>query len=935
MLRAKTLFSIGAFFAMSAEGTAEVRLEQPLALVTNGEATIERPGQLTALRAYPGTELFLGDRVSVQDKPIQIAFCPALALTKIGVPAKFELGAREVRFETTPAPVETTKLPVCRLPSLEKLQFANNIVDLNPTPPSGTLADRIATLTPEQRASLEGTLRPINSMLSDNPSDLVATVARAVLFEESGLREDAIAEYRHIGASWEGAEWTRQVVDRLNEQKIPSPRGVELPEATVTHKLTGQTFAFLIGISRYKFIESLEYADKDVDLFASYLQSRRGGSLVLGKNLRLLKNEDATLARITQELTHFVSGRGSKDSTLILFVAAHGRYICTDRKPGTHACQPGKEVPVILTHDSETQEPNVSGFSMVQFYKLVTEQAHKFGRVLVYFDVCHGGVLGALPPETGLPSPVVQDIFSTGGLGDVGLLMASTRYKPEDRMFEYAYEDVRFGGGHGIFTYYAVRGMNHEAPTVNNQVLFNDLKDYVVGKVRQVERRQRPDGRANVPELTVVDDASKEGIDIATFDTSVAEVRPRSRTPRHVGKESPATREPNTPTTDSQIEDLRVRLEDEGQRVILRYLLGEEVPQRREDFEQGGRVFEAALKLAPDAAFNESRMLFCNGRAMIFDKKYGEAQRLLERSIRIDPNRAYAYNALGIAYLEELPDSPVNLDRAIDAFQDAIRLAPYWAYPLHNLALAYEQKGDYERAIRLYKQAKRVVPFASYPAYSEGLLLLKLNRIDEAKKDFLEAIEIAKGQARQRTPYGWARLSDGYNALATLEANREHWKQAEAYLAAALKADPKNPLALHNQALLDAGPHREPERAISAWRDLLKAEPNNLTFQLCLARTLHSVGRTTEALEVYGNALAAHASVEGIRRAVALIYVRSGDIQRARAIIAQGLENKKQNSGLQVDQVEIEDIARGRKPVTPEYRSAWLEARRHSQGRMP
>src|SRR6202012_854161 len=116
--------------------------------------------------------------------------------------------------------------------------------------------------------------------------------------------------------------------------------------------------------------------------------------------------------------------------------------------------------------------------------------------------------------------------------------------------------------------------------------------------------------------------------------------------------------------------------------IILKYLEGDQIPQTKKDFELGARYFEEALRVAPDAHFIESRMLFCKGRALIFDHDYDHARDFLEKSIGIDPTRSYAYNALGIAYLEQIATTQgATFDPALRAFHDAIRFAPNWAYP--------------------------------------------------------------------------------------------------------------------------------------------------------------------------------------------------------------------------------------------------------------
>src|SRR5262249_3160492 len=135
---------------------------------------------------------------------------------------------------------------------------------------------------------------------------------------------------------------------------------------------------------------------------------------------------------------------------------------------------------------------------------------------------------------------------------------------------------------------------------------------------------------------------------------------------------------------------------------------------------------QAANRLTPESLYLEGRRDFFEGRTLLFDKKYAEAAALLERSIAIDPGGAYAYNAMGIAYLEQ-----ADYPRAAAAFRDAARRAVHWAYPLHNLALTYTQTGDFGAAVRAYQDAIRQAPDAAYLHYNLGLVYQKTNRAKE------------------------------------------------------------------------------------------------------------------------------------------------------------------------------------------------------------
>jgi hypothetical protein len=60
-----------------------------------------------------------------------------------------------------------------------------------------------------------------------------------------------------------------------------------------------QTFAMIMGISKYKYVRPLTYADKDAEMFRDFLQSPAGGKLP-DDNIYTLLNEQATLANFYQ-----------------------------------------------------------------------------------------------------------------------------------------------------------------------------------------------------------------------------------------------------------------------------------------------------------------------------------------------------------------------------------------------------------------------------------------------------------------------------------------------------------------------------------------------------------------------------------------------------------------------------------------------------------
>jgi tetratricopeptide (TPR) repeat protein len=73
-----------------------------------------------------------------------------------------------------------------------------------------------------------------------------------------------------------------------------------------------------------------------------------------------------------------------------------------------------------------------------------------------------------------------------------------------------------------------------------------------------------------------------------------------------------------------------------------------------------------------------------------------------DQAIKLNPNYALAYNNRGIAY-----GAKGQHDRAIQDFDQAIKLDPSYAKAFNNRGAAYRDKGQIDRAIQDFDQATR------------------------------------------------------------------------------------------------------------------------------------------------------------------------------------------------------------------------------------
>ena len=114
-----------------------------------------------------------------------------------------------------------------------------------------------------------------------------------------------------------------------------------------------------------------------------------------------------------------------------------------------------------------------------------------------------------------------------------------------------------------------------------------------------------------------------------------------------------------------------------------------------------------------------STLIFASGT---IDEKedYTKAIETYKQAIRIDPEDAYTYNNLGIAYRS------LGLYKdAVEAYKQAIRIDPVNAIVYNNLGITYRSLGLY-KDVETYKQAILIDPAYVNPHYGLGLSYLKV-----------------------------------------------------------------------------------------------------------------------------------------------------------------------------------------------------------------
>ena len=467
-----------------------------------------------------------------------------------------------------------------------------------------------------------------------------------------------------------------------------------------------QTFAIVMGISKYKYVRPLTYADKDAELFRDFLKSPGGGS-VKEDNIFCLLNDQAMSANFwTKGFQWLKYKQLQKGDRLFIYLAGHGDAIDEDQYFFLgYDCNPAGD------------KNNYLVGGAIQLYNLKKKIAAETGKgVEVFFvmDACRsnelpGGAEGLSFLNTAVTEKKVGEI-----------MMLATAAGQE------SLEDASIGNGHGLFTWYLVDGLSGLADaegSPDNKITYSEIRKYVDKNVPSVaqqrfKKKQQPyfccDANSeNV--ISQVDAAylqkwmqqkkqnragdSFEGMlnnafDFYGADTTLQEtynlfykaIRKKNLTgnasAEYYYQQLDKKYKGNPYTLDAQ-STLAVEIINDAQQRVNRYLDCSDEPsakEKKENYEAGQRL-EKAINLVrqddPDfanALLGRMYLLKSSSDDMAFQNAYA--------ALKIDPNGAYIQNKLALLHLANN-----KTDSALYYADKATKTAPKWTCALTTLAL--------------------------------------------------------------------------------------------------------------------------------------------------------------------------------------------------------------------------------------------------------
>jgi tetratricopeptide (TPR) repeat protein len=535
----------------------------------------------------------------------------------------------------------------------------------------------------------------------------------------------------------------------------------EIPPNTFGDK--GTRWAIVIGVSEHEHLPAeaqLRFAHRDAEDFATFLRSTAGGGLP-SSHVRLLTDKGATLATIRAALHTWLVDSAKPEDVVYVFFAGHG--VVAERNEG-----------YFLAADSDPQNLHATGLSFAEVEQTLSSRL-KASLVVFTADACHAGQLGWTTYAAGNTGKTSEALEGIAPRDRAILKLLSAR--PTER----SYEDAKWDGGHGVFTFSLLEALRGRADKDGDRfVRAAEVIDFVSQRVAaETSTKQNPRVAgtfdARLP-LAVLPAEAKPIPPLLSAAPVSLEVRGPGGTALYIdrvfrgslpaggvlrldglvaGLHSIAADFPAAPTLEGSIRlvasnsrlDLvppaakmqsEAVLEQQGQACVSDYVQSTAVGPKKVLLERAVAAYETLKGLRPYDRSVETKRLFCAGRLAIAQNRFEQATTDLRAAILRDPNFACAHNALGVAYgrLGKLKEARASLDTAAE-------LTPEWALPPFQIAGILIAAGKAKEALPFLEKAVRLNPLSRSTRWSLTRSYRDQGKLQEALKAAEELIRLA------------------------------------------------------------------------------------------------------------------------------------------------------------------------------------------------
>jgi peptidoglycan/xylan/chitin deacetylase (PgdA/CDA1 family)/TolA-binding protein len=434
----------------------------------------------------------------------------------------------------------------------------------------------------------------------------------------------------------------------------------------------GKSWAVVIGINDYQAWPKLDYAVNDAKSVAEHLEKKLGFNK---ENIITLFNAQATSERITEVLGYELADpkKVGENDRVFIFYAGHGM---------TRDLPNGRALGYLIPVDAETERFQTRGISMTQ----ISDFSSLIPAKHVYFvmDSCYSGL--ALTRAGVSVGQSLNYIHQITGRKARQILTAGG-----------ADQQVADGGpgGHSIFTWTFLQGLDGLADTDNNgYVTASELGTYVAPVVSSYSEQTPSFGNLlgseggdfvfKINDNALVEINKKLAEDSARIETELASLRQNStsRVRRRL--------------------DLQVALDKQKQQA--------QTPEQTGD--SANSLAAASTALTPTSAARKDQARRYNASAMEFfkEKKYAEAKAELAEAVKLNPYNPTIVNNYAYA-MDMLNENEAALKwyyRTVEL--DARRTSVYW-----NLGDIMVELGRHQEALPYYERFLHL-----YPSYKDA-----------------------------------------------------------------------------------------------------------------------------------------------------------------------------------------------------------------------
>src|SRR5579883_991446 len=510
--------------------------------------------------------------------------------------------------------------------------------------------------------------------------------------------------------------WAQQPPQTQRDLKLEK----ELPEPAAPAPVSiPRSYALVVGIAKYANLPAkaqLQFSERDAESIYSILISPEGGNFH-AENVHRLIGPKATLANLRRELEEWLPSVSKDNDRVLIYFAGHG-FLYSGRA-------------YLAPYDIDPNNIAGTGYPMDDLGAAIGSKIHAKSKILLT-DSCHSGAIR--PEDTQSFNRSLIDLQKS--------LFSLTASRDREQSFE----SVDWGGGHGIFTYYVVRGMEGEADENGDGIVTADeLQDYVYRNVREatngrqnptsaqgsfdpqmllayVPSRARPGQPAAPKTGTFVVESNMDGVEFFLDGKSLGVVN----------KDKPLTLPGLAPGAHT-IKGVKMGYEPDGPReetvypgqqttVTIRILIARRRNRAAADaldrglefynkgyaqnYKKAVEEFQKALSLDP--SYSQAALYLARAYNALFDE--ANAEKYFRMAIEIDPDYLEAHASFGGMLLDI-----GNTDEAIRQFETVLRRQPDNVLALTNLAQAYRMKGLYAESVDSARKAAKLAPQYAEP----------------------------------------------------------------------------------------------------------------------------------------------------------------------------------------------------------------------------